>query len=72
MIIGFDGMCAGPGKAARFFCGHRVPFWVRNADKGASRDSTSDKFGAGFARACYRKIQRQPVRQNVPEASLVI
>ena len=34
MIIGFDGMCAGLGKAARFFCGHCVPFWVRNADKG--------------------------------------
>ena len=72
VIVGFDGMRSGLGKAAGLLSGHRIPFGVRDADKGACGDSTADKFGAGFGRACDGKIQGQPVGQNVPEPRLVI
>ena len=72
VIVGFDGMHSGLGKAARLLSGYRIPFGVRDADKGACGDSASDKFGAGFGRACDGKIQRQPVGQNVPEPRLII
>ena len=67
VIVGFDGMRSGLGKAARLLSGNRIPFGVRDADKGACGDSAPDKFGAGFGRACDGKIQGQPVGQNVPE-----
>lgn len=70
--MGFDGTRTGLGKAVRPLNGHRIPFGVQDADKGACSDSVVKKFGAGFVRACDGKIQRQPVGQNVQEPHLVI
>ena len=72
VIVGFDGMRTGLCKAERLFCGNNIPFGVRYADKAACGNSAADKFRAIFDRACYGKIQGQPVGQNVPEPRLVI
>ena len=72
MIVDFDSMRPGHGKAARLFGGHCVPFGMGDADKGAGRDGAFDQLGSGLGRCRNGEIKRQPVRQNVPEPGLVV